>query len=174
MKINKYVKITKDFIGRRSGLYIIVLLSIMISGLTGCSAPPSDTISITTESVAAKAGTLQLYHATEDGVEPDDDRYQLMQPDNLSAALEEVIENMQVSEGMVIEKYAIDEYRNITLFIKISDNVTTEERLLNQAAIVKSIEGLEVKNIAITLQDNSGNAIETATYTDASFYYYED
>jgi hypothetical protein len=153
------------------------VLGIMISAWlllisTGCGVKSEPTTEA--ENVTAKAGTVQLYHATDTGVEPDQQRYQLMQPDNLSAALEEVIENLSVNEKLSIEKYLIDEEKNITLFITQKDVVTEEELLLNQAAIVRSIQGLDCSDINITFTDLNGEIISTATYTDASFYYYNE
>lgn len=151
----------------------LFLCVILVLALTGCGNK-SNTIMSTTENVVSKAGSVQLYHATETAVEPDEQRYQLVQPDNLSAALEEIIENMTLSSKMTIEKYLIDEERNITLFIDIKDGITEEEILLNQAAIVKSIQGIDVNNICISLQNQDGEEITKATYTDASFYYYDE
>ncbi len=149
------------------------LCGMLVLALAGCG-DNSTTVMNTTESVVSKAGSVQLYHATETAVEPDEERYQLVQPDNLSAALEEIIENMTLSSNMTIEKYLIDEERNITLFIDITGGITEEEILLNQAAIVKSIQGIDVKNICISLQNQDGEEITKATYTDASFYYYDE
>ncbi len=167
MKANKINK--KNLICHiRTALSIVMLISI-----TACGDSAGSSMA-TTENVTSKAGSVQLYHATETAVEPDDDRYQLVQPDNLSAALEEVIENMTLSSKMTIEKYLIDENRNITLFIDITEDISEEEILLNQAAIIKSIQGIDVGEICITLQDQNENEVSTATYTDASFYYYDE
>ena len=144
-----------------------------ILALTGCG-DNSSTVMSTTENMVSKAGSVQLYHATETAVEPDEERYQLVQPDNLSAALEEIIENMTLNSNMTIEKYLIDEERNITLFIDIKEGITEEEILLNQAAIVKSMQGIDVNKICISLQNKDGEEITKATYTDASFYYYDE
>ena len=123
---------------------------VLVFTLASCETASSQEVS--TESVIQKAGTVQLYHATETEVEPDDDRYQLVQPDNLPAAVEEVIENMTIDPGLVTE----------------------ETILLNQAAIVKSLEGLNGGKVAITLQDEDGEIVQQGTYTDASFYYYKE
>ncbi len=150
-----------------------VIMSMSLSLLSGCGDAPSST-SVTTESVVLKAGTVQLYHATDTGVEPDSERYQLMQPDNLSAALEEVIEQLTLSDKLTIDKYLIDETRNVTLFVTVKEGITEEELLLNRAAIVRSIGGLEAGDVAMVMTNEAGEEIDRATYTDASFYYYDD
>ena len=68
---------------------------VLVFTLASCETASRQEVS--TESVIQKAGTVQLYHATETEVEADEDRYQLVQPDNLPAAVEEVIENMTIS-----------------------------------------------------------------------------
>lgn len=162
----------KSIYERKVNIYILALMLIMMCiGITGCTSSDKEEAS---DNVVSKAGTVQLYHATETEVVPDDERYQLVQPDNLSAALEEVIENMTISSELTIDRYVIDENRNITLTINVRDTISEEALLLNQAAIVRSIKGLDAGSVAITLQDESGNIIESGTYTDASFYYYED
>ena len=88
-------------------------------------------------------------------------------------AIEKTVLSLQIGLSE-LEKYLIDEERNITLFIDIKEGITEEEILLNQAAIVKSIQGIDVKNICISLQNQDGEEITVATYTDASFYYYDE
>ena len=75
---------------------------------------------------------------------------------------------------MPIDRFSIDESGNVSLYIILSDNVSEEVKLLGKAAIVRSVQGLDVKDVVITLQDEAGNVYETATYTDASFYYYSE
>lgn len=153
--------------------FLVLTLFVMVA-LCGCDdITVTDEIAKQNESLTSVAGTVQLYHATEDGVEPDEGRYQLKQPDNLSAALEELIEQMQIGENLQIERYAIDENRNITLYIVEAENLSEEQKLLSEAAIVRSIQGLDVKSIQIILKDSDGKEVDTATYTDSSFYYYQ-
>ena len=94
--------------------------------------------------------------------------------DNLSAALEEVIEQLTISDKLTIDKYLIDESRNVTLFVTVKEGITEEELLLNRAAIVRSIGGLEAGDVAMVMTNEAGEEIDRATYTDASFYYYGD
>ena len=151
---------------------LILMMILIICIMTSCGV--ADDYTSTTGSFVSKAGTVQLYHASDTAVVADEERYQLMQPDNLSAALEEVIEEMQINDKMTIEKYLIDENRNITLFIVVQEGLTKEELLLNRAAIVRSIKGLDTGDIGISMTNEEGVELERATYTDASFYYYED
>ncbi len=153
-------------------LQLMVASAALVVSLAACSGTSGQEAS--TESVIQKAGTVQLYHATETEVVPDDDRYQLVQPDNLPAAVEEVIENMTIDPGLEVERFSLDEEKNISLIINVHGPVTEEAILLNQSAIVKSLEGLNGGKVAITLQDEEGEIVQQGTYTDASFYYYKE
>ena len=80
---------------------------------------------------------------------------------------------MKLDERISIERFSSDEAGNVSLYMTRGADVTEECWLLNQAAIVKNLEELKVNNVIIVQVDESGNEISTATYTDASFYYYD-
>ena len=73
-----------------------------------------------------------------------------------------------------IERFTVDENSNIVLYVVEKQELTQEQILLNKAAIVKSVESLAVNDIAIYLENTKGVEIETATYTDSSFYFVDD
>ena len=142
---------------------IILLLMLSLTfGLVSCGITEDERQGSITDNIniSQKAGTVQLYHATAEGVEPDEERYQLKQPDNLSAALEEVIEAMTLDPMVSIERYDKD--------------ITEETKLLNDAAIVKSVENLDFITVYIISLGEGDKELETATYTDSSFYYYNE
>ncbi len=153
---------------------LVFVLTGSVLFLTACGETATTGNEATTENISVKAGTVQLYHITDTDVVPDEERYQLLQPDNPTAALEEIIEKMALIDGLSIDRYLIDGDGNVTLFMTCGKNISEEHILLSKAAIVRSVSGIGVKEIAITIQDEEGSIKETATYTDASFYYYSD
>lgn len=163
-------KIVQRKIQKSKGLLFATLICAL---LTSCGGQKEVATESYSDPFLSKAGTVQLYHATETGVEADAERYQLKQPDNLSAALEEILEEMTVDEGLSVERYSVDEQKNITLFVTEKDSLTAEKKLLTEAALVRSIQGLDAGNVIISQIDENGNELSTATYTDASFYYYD-
>ncbi len=167
MQISKYGHITKY-------LSFIFAVTFFLFTMNSCGTAEPEELINTTESVSVKAGTIQLYHIEGTKVVPDTERYQLLQPDNPSSALEEIVEQLTLTDGLSIERFLMDANGNVNLFIKVSANIPKDQLLLSKAAIVRSIQGIDVDEIAITLQDVEGNAIETASYTDASFYYYNE
>ena len=150
---------------------VLAILALLFTA--GCSDSAS---SSEVENMVPKSGTVQLYHATDTTIEPDEGTYQLMQPDNIAASVEEVLERLQMSDKLYVEKYMIDikdNNKTVCLYINETAELTEEELLLNKAAIVKSIEGIGVDYVSIELTGSNGKVIEDATYTDASFFYYD-
>ena len=150
---------------------LLLIAVMMLFAISGCGVDGSKDSKV--EGVVNKTGTVQLYHTTDVSVEPDPERYQLMQPDNLSASLDEIIEKIQIQDKLRIDKYLIDGDRNVTLFISEVTPLTEEELLLNKAALIRSVTQLNIGNVILVVSDENGKQIEDATYTDASFYYYE-
>ena len=128
----------------------------------------------TADSVANLAGTIQLYHVEDSSIVADSGRYQLKQPDNVPAMIEELIEEMNIDPALSIERYYLDEDGNVSLDIILTDDITKEALLLNKAVIVKNMQGLDIGDVQLRIQTESGGMVETATYTDSSFYYFED
>ena len=158
---------------RGNNLILIMILSLGM-GLVSCGNSDTERQGSITDNVSQKAGTVQLYHATDSSVEPDEARYQLKQPDNQSAALEEVIEAMTLDPMVTIERYSLEEDKEVTLYIRYDKEITEEIKLLNDAAIVKSIENLDFTTVYVITLGEDDRELETATYTDSSFYYYNE
>ena len=157
---------------RIKSFYVMIIL-IAVFCLCGCG----NSKKIDAEegnTTAQTAGTVQIYHVEGTAVKPDGDVYQLKQPDNISAALEEVTEQLNKGKFFNIERFTVDENSNILFYVVEKQELTQEQILLNKAAIVKSVESLDVNDIAITLENVNGEEVETATYTDSSFYYVDD
>ena len=151
----------------------VMIILITVFCLCGCgNSKKIDAEEGTT--TAQTAGTVQIYHVEGTAVKPDGDVYQLKQPDNISAALEEVTEQLNKGKFFNIERFTVDENSNILFYVVEKQELTQEQILLNKAAIVKSVESLDVNDIAITLENVNGEEVETATYTDSSFYYVDD
>ena len=159
----------KNFIRLSVGLITIMILSL----LSGCVVAQNIESQTTEQEPAfSDAGTVQLYYVNNMEVVPEDDRYQLKQPDSLFSSLEEVMGAMNLSGGITFESYSIDTDNNILLEIAIDEGVSEEDVLLNKLAIIKSVKELDgAGEIALSI---SGKISEMATYTDSSFFYYDD
>ena len=161
---------------KKHGKLIFGMMLVLIAGILSACAffeKNAESESNEKEFIQPPPGTVQLYHATEDSIEPDEELYQLKQPDNLTATIEELVEVMKLDNNISIERFSIDEEKNVSLYITRGGEVSSEKWLLNQAAIVKNIEELNINKVIIVLIDADGNEISTATYSDASFYYYQ-
>ena len=150
---------------------VLSIVSLLLA--SGCSSDDASKSEV--EEMVPKAGTVQLYHATDTSIEPDEETFQLMQPENIAASVEEVLENIHMSDKIYVEKYMIDvvdDQKTVLLYIKETSKLTEEELLLNKAAIVKSIQSIGVSVVSMELVDTDGKKVEKATYTDASFFNY--
>ena len=167
--MDKFLRSRKNLIRISVGLIAILLLSVM----SGCVVAQNiESQTTEQEPVFNDAGTVQLYYVNDMEVVPEDDRYQLKQPDSLFSSLEEVMGAMHLSGGIAFESYSIDTDNNILLDITIEEGVSEEDILLNKLAIIKSIKELNgAGDIALSI---SGKISEMATYTDSSFFYYDD
>ncbi len=164
----------RRFSGYVIRISLLISYMLIVFALSGCGEEGEAIRESITGNVSAKAGTVQLYHVADNMVVPYEERYQLKQPDNLADAVKEVIEAMVLDEGIRIEKYLIDDSQNVTLYMHFSDEMTEEAKLLNKAALIKSLDELDTRSVNIILLDGNGDEIDTATFTDSSFYYYED
>ena len=164
----------RRFSGYVIRISLLISYMLIVFALSGCGEEGEAIRESITGNVSAKAGTVQLYHVADNMVVPYEERYQLKQPDNLADAVKEVIEAMVLDEGISIEKYLIDDSQNVTLYMHFSDEMTEEAKLLNKAALIKSLDELDTRSVNIILLDGNGDEIDTATFTDSSFYYYED
>ena len=81
---------------------------------------------------------------------------------------------MSLPTGITFSSYSIDKDSNLQLVLT-SDGLTEEMLLLSKAAIVKSMSGLTTAaDTIITVNDAAGNMLETASYRDNAFFYYDD
>lgn len=110
-----------------------------------------------------------MYHIEGMSLEPDSEPYHLKQPDQMSASLEEIMGKLQLADGITFESYRIDQDGNAILKLARGKSVSEENLLLTKAEIVRSLEGIEgLQDIELDIGE------DTATYTDSSFFYYDD
>ena len=141
---------------------------------TACSGEASVTEESTQDSITDYAGTVQLYHVQGISIVADQERYQLKQPDSISDSVEEVMNQITLMDGLTFTGYLIDKDGNVDLTF-MADGLTEEQLLLSKAAIVKSISGLDKNgDTIITVVDTAGSTIDSATYRDNAFFYYDD
>ena len=159
-------------------LMILMLLCPAIvlgaSSLSACSAEEPPVELTTQDNIINNAGSVQLYHVENNTVVADSERYQLKQPDSLSDSVEEIMSQMSLPSGITFSSYSIDKDSNLQLVLS-SDGLSDEMLLLSKAAIVKSMSGLTTAaDTVITVNNAEGDMIETATYRDNAFFYYDD
>lgn len=160
---------------RAETLLLVLCMTGLTLSATACTiATEEPATTEETISIVSTAGTVQLYHAEGVEVVADDDRYQLRQPDQLSASVEEVMNQLSLADGMTFNSYSIDEDGNVRVMMLLTGDVSEEDILMSKAVIVRSLSGLmNIGSVAIQISTESGEDVDLATYTDGSFYYYD-
>ncbi len=145
----------------------------MLFTLTSCDKENKKK-NVTTEAV--KENVINVYYPEGDTLVQDSEGYQVKQPDTLTAAVEEVMTVMSAKLGTEIiqyHTYMIDGENNVTLDFLLVGEYDKEYFLLARAAVTKTLFQLDdIKNINITLTDNSGEVVLEESYDRNSFFYY--
>jgi len=170
MEISKIRKISKI---KESGFAAVILLLALMMAVSGCGKKKEEGTAMQ-DTIISAAGTITLYHVQGHSVEADQERFQLKQPDSLSASVEEVASALKLPEGITFVSFSIDADKVIHLTFSVKDEVQEETRLLSKLAVVRSLNGLsDARNYVIALTTEGGDLIEEAPYSEKSFYYYE-
>ncbi len=149
---------------------IIICLGICVSCGSSSKEP------VTAKSVTGiinENSMVTVYDVGETGIVEREDRFQLKQPESIPTSVEEIMNEFTVPESLSYVGYTIDEVSNV--IITVGDiSASEEEKLLFKAALVRTLSQIHnINKVVIVFEDASGNEIERATYTDASFLYYE-
>lgn len=151
----------------------VVLIICMLFTLASCDKENKNK-NVTTEAV--KENVINVYYPEGDTLVQDSEGYQVKQPDTLTAAVEEVMTVMSEKLGTEIiqyHTYMIDGENNVTLDFLLVGEYDKEYFLLARAAVTKTLFQLDdIKNINITLTDNSGEVVLEESYDRNSFFYY--
>ena len=193
----KYVRRMKNkdmvqkFSKKKNRIFAAILLGCMAISFAGCGAQKQASTEVKKLSIAQSAGTVQLYYIVKDNqdgtganelqVLPQDSRYQLKQPDSIASSVEEVMDQLTMPSGVIFTGYTLDADSNVRLRFSVADNISEEMLLMTKAMIVRSIDGLsQVGDVALEFHGTGAegtavqDGVEIATYTDSSFFYYDD
>lgn len=147
--------------------YLGIILMLVPALSSGCSMSGNGS----DESLSG--GWVRIYQPGDDGIIIDDEPYQLKKPDSVSAVAEEVLPLINAPEGLSFSGYTVDE--DGVLHIDITDfGSDNKDILLYKAAVVRTLSQSEnIKTIELAISLETGQETDLATYTDASFYYFD-
>ena len=154
-----------------------LMMLVMAFSLMGCSMGErvKDTVSVGLEEEirSSDGNKIKIYYSDGESLVSKEDKYQLKQPDNVSVSIEEVMSQIEFPQTMSYSGYIMTSKNTVSLSFTADESLSKEELLLNKAAVVNSLSQIRnIGDIVITVNTMNGGDIETATYTDASFYYY--
>lgn len=153
----------------------LFLILICVFCLAGCNDDKKEKTELTVIENSG-ANTIYIYFPQGSQVKKADEKYQLKQPDSVSASVEEVMSVMSENLGDTFQyhTYMLDADNNVTLELYINGEVSKEYKLLAKAAITETLFQIEnVNSIQIKFRDEEGSIIDDGLYLPESFYFYE-
>lgn len=170
-------QVTKKKKTNASTVVLTSLLMAFCMGLTGCgnSSKIKNTISegLEEDIRSSDGNQIKIYYTDGESLLSNEEKYALKQPDNVAGSVEEVIAQTPIPDCLSYSGYTMTENNTVVLQLEAKDNISTEELLLNKAALVSSLSQIKnIGDIVITVTYTDGGQVEKNTYTDASFYYY--
>lgn len=157
----------------RNGAFLPCLLLLFI--LTACTGKKEEETQTATQAANPADTMITLYHVEGNEIVPDEEIYQLRQPDSISNSLDELVAAQQMPEEMKYNSFSLDEYNNVTVSVNVTSDITQEALLLNKAAIVSTLGQIEeIQSIEIVVCSLTGDILEDSYYTMDSFFFYDN
>lgn len=148
-----------------------VLLAVML-----CLVACGDKETPVTVNTSEKEGMITLYYPSGNTIVGKEEKYQVRQPDSLSAAVEEVMTALMVdwNSAMVYNTYMLDADNNLSLEFILNDQFLVEESVLMDAAICQTLFQIkDINSITVQLVNEDEVELSSSKYTRDSFYYYD-
>ncbi len=155
----------------------VLCLALAMATATAACGKTEETTGIATpqNAVDTEKSLITLYYSQGEELFQEEEPYQLKQPDSISNSVDEVMTAQQMPDGISYTGFSVDEDNNLYLTVSVEREVSTEELLLNKAAIVSTMEQLQgVSSIQISFRSPDGTVLDDAEYNADSFYYYEE
>ncbi|WP_281085858.1 GerMN domain-containing protein [Eubacterium ruminantium] len=119
-----------------------------------------------------KENIVNIYHSEEQGIAIGDE-YLLKQPDSFNASVEEVVSAFKSEGALSIVSIIPDEYNNINITVAKKEDLSDEELLLEEAALVKTFS--QIAGIGdITISFDSKDDEDSIKFTADSFFFYDE
>ncbi len=151
-------------------LSVILILAFL---LVGCENNDKEAELTVIEN--SDANTISIYYPEGSVVKEAKEKYQLKQPDSVSASVEEVMAVMAGNFGETVQyhTYMLDVDNNVSLDFFVNDELSKEYKLLTKASIAETLFQINgINSIKIKFMDQDGNTIEDGLYLPESFYFY--
>ncbi len=123
----------------------------------------------------SETNTISIYYPDGNEMKKAEEKYQLKQPDSVSASVEEVMTSMAEYFGDTIQyhTYMLDVDNNVSLEFFIIEDVSKEYKLLTKASIAETVFQINgVNSIKIKFMNQDGSTMEEGLYLPESFYFY--
>ncbi len=156
---------------KRRILNFILLVALFVTGCDRAQKQPS-----TENVIPREENVIEIYYPDGFSLAATADGYQLTQPDNLTACVEEVMTQMIAvhKDFLVYYVYMLDEENNLSLELRLADGYTAEDLVLFKASLAKTLFQLsEIPSIHMMLENEAGELFRDEVVNRDSFYFYE-
>ncbi|MCR4837367.1 MAG: GerMN domain-containing protein [Eubacterium sp.] len=162
----------------RRGLALGMSLFLLSASFTACGKSDiqiTESLIDSVDSNLAEDKGITVYHVEGRSVVAAEERFRPKQPDSVASSLEETMAVIPLVEGVRFTGYTMAEENAVTLSLQVEDAVSRETLLLEKAALVNTLE--QIRNIGrmtLSVKNTEGETVDEHTYTNGSFYYYDD
>ncbi len=153
-------------------ILIMLLAMLMLFSFTACKQDDDEVEEYTTN----ENSMIEIYYPTDNKVVKSEEKYQIKQPDSVSAAVEEIMLCLKekLDESLEYHTYMLDGDNNVSLEFTSNGEYNTEYILLAKAAVVQTIfQVKDIKSVNIKITDIGGNVISENHFLRDSFYFYD-
>ena len=162
----------------RLGLALGMSLFLLSASFTACGKSDiqiTESLIDSVDSNLAEDKGITVYHVEGRSVVAAEERFRPKQPDSVASSLEETMAVIPLVEGVRFTGYTMAEENAVTLSLQVEDAVSRETLLLEKAALVNTLE--QIRNIGrmtLSVKNTEGETVDEHTYTNGSFYYYDN
>lgn len=152
-------------------LLLMLSAMIMMISFTACKQDDEEAVVQTNEN-----SMIEIYYPADNKVVKSDEKYQIKQPDSVSASVEEIMLQLKdkLDDSMEYHTYMLDGENNVSLEFVSNGDYNTEYILLAKAAVVETLFQIDdIKSVNIKISSNGGNVLSDNRFLRDSFYFYD-
>lgn len=165
----------KKMKGRLMAGFLAMMLSVGFSACGNSDIQITESLIDSVDSNLAEDKGITVYHVENRSVVAEQERFRPKQPDSVASALEETMAVIPLVEGVRFTGYTMGEENAVTLALQVDPSVTGETILLEKAALVNTLEQIRnIGRVTLSVKNEEGETVDEHTYSNGSFYYYDD
>lgn len=155
---------------------LVLLIFVQCCFLLSCDKV--DRQAVREDTAVEMENSISIYYPGEQGLARAEDRYQLKQPDSLSASLEEVLGEMLEAFGVEkvsFDAFILDDTNNLTLQMTVYQEADKDYLHIAKAAVAGTLFQLkDIERIRVEISREESEEVLTETMFPHTFCYYDE